>query len=393
MDLGPQFHSTLCPGSLALVSSWIQEYAKTHPKCQKIFGADAVWFPDRLIHITCTKNTETTKSGHPTVKLFARIVLKSDLSDFPSDIFARGLTYLSLSHCWGPPPDPSAPLGGRAGSVLTKSNLSAWQTELPLDDLPLAFRHAIMVCASLQCEYMWIDSLCILQDNLGDWQVQSAVMGNIYKFATLNIAALSIVSDYEGFISERDTRVEFGFRTSFASILKRGCEQKNESGQDCVLLRGNAKLLWNFTADLPATTALNAPLFKRVWVYQERCLARRTLAFANNSVYWACDGDSCGERPDWAVGGLESTGLRDLLHTVTETATRLTSSITENEVASPQGRLTPEEVRALYTGFDMRWHSCVTSFTLCKLTKHTDKLIAISAVARELDRTQTIRKR
>ena len=388
----PDFPSTLGPGSLALIISWISECAKAHPKCRRKFGTsspvrlgtawlptqpEANWFPDRLIHMPCTSRPAGWKL------LSARVVQKCNHSDFPPSRVAKGIMYMSFSHCWGAPPDPSAPLGGRARSVLTKSNLSAWQENLPLDDLPLAFQHAIKVCASLGCGYLWIDSLCILQDSLEDWQAQSAVMGNIYKFATINIAALSSASDYEGFINEsRDTRIQFGFRASFASIMGRGREEKNQSGQDCVLLRGRSKLLWKFSSSLPASNASNAPLFSRAWVYQERCLARRTLAFTTDSVYWACDEGSRGEQPDWGLAGLEAPGLRHTLHTVEETAAIVVRSDTESEAGLRRRR---EAARSLVVGFDMRWHSCVTSYTLCKLTKHTDKLVAISAVARDLN--------
>ncbi|KAL8660622.1 MAG: hypothetical protein Q9202_006367 [Teloschistes flavicans] len=372
--------STLGTGSLAVLSSWIQECATSHTKCPRVFKGNPGWFPDRLVHITCTESSVTTAIGYPKVDLAARIVLRSNPADFSPDKTAAGIIYISLSHCWGPPPDPSAPLGGRADSVLTTSKLSNWLTDIPIKDLPLTFQHAIIVCAQLGCDYLWIDSLCIVQDSLEDWQTQSAVMGDIYKFAFLNIAILSTTSDYEGFINPaRDTRIDFGFRASFASLLGRSREEKNSSGQECVLLRGSAKLLWSFQSALPMSSASNAPLCNRAWVYQERCLARRTLAFAANSMYWACDEGSRGEQPEWAVAGLESTGLRRLLHSSHE--------IAETARAQGQTRLSLEQHWAVFSAFDMHWHSCVTSYSQCKLTKLTDKLVAISAVARELHST------
>ena len=126
-------------------------------------------------------------------------------------------------------------------------------------------------------------------------------MGDIYKFACLNVAALSTESDYDGFIYEsRDTRDEFGLRAPLASFLGRSYEEKISNGKECILLRGTSKLLWDFQSDLPRSSASNAPLFKRAWVYQERCLARRTLAIATNSLYWACDESSQGEQPESA---------------------------------------------------------------------------------------------
>lgn len=71
-------------------------------------------------------------------------------------------------------------------------------------------------------------------------------MGDVYKFAWINVAALSTTSDYDGFINNsRDARVEFGFRASLTSILGRGSEEKNGDSLECVLLSGRAKLLWN----------------------------------------------------------------------------------------------------------------------------------------------------
>jgi hypothetical protein len=387
------FSSTLGTGSLSLISSWAKECASSHTKCHKIFGTNGLsqpgtWFPDRLIQVTLSESPSSTSTD---LKVTARIVQKSNPADFPSKS-TTGITYISLSHSWGPAPNPSAPLQGRADTVLTASNLPRWQTDLPLDSLPLTFQDAIRICASLGFAYIWIDSLCILQDSREDWVAQSAVMGDVYKFAWLNIAALSTTSDYEGFINTRDPRVEFGFRAPFSGILKPHLREKNPDAQECVLARGKAKLLWNFARDIPGSNSFNAPLFTRAWVYQERSLARRTLAFAKNAVYWACDEYSRGEQPGWAIGGLEQEGLRGTLHGVLETASKLAAHTADGSIPR-QAPLTREDRLKLIQGFDLRWFLCVTSYTLCKLTKQTDKLIAVSSVARELANMKVVGKR
>jgi hypothetical protein len=58
-----------------------------------------------------------------------------------------------------------------------------------LDTLPRAFRDAVRVCAALGFDHVWIDSLCIMQDSVKDWQEQSAVMADVHKYAWLNIVA------------------------------------------------------------------------------------------------------------------------------------------------------------------------------------------------------------
>ncbi|KAE9372590.1 HET-domain-containing protein [Stipitochalara longipes BDJ] len=366
------FSSTLSPGTKALATSWSKECVSSHTKCRRVFGATGVgepesWFPDRLIRINRTETGAIT----------ARLVLKSIPTDFSASK-RTPISYLSLSHCWGPPPNASSPLGGRADSVLTESTLPAWQADLPLSSLPLTFQHAITICSWLDFEYIWIDSLCIMQDSKQDWEVQSAVMGDVYKYAFLNIAALSSKSDYEGFISTRDTRVVFGFRASFSRILNRDPNGKNTKGQECILLQGKAKLLWDFMNDTPGLNGFSAPLFTRAWVYQERNLARRTLAFDKSRVYWACDEGSRCEHPEWGV--FQSQGLRNLLDSVLGP-----TSITQENNA--------EDLRMQINAFDMRWHGIVTSYTLCNLTKHTDKLMAISSIARELASTKIVNKR
>ncbi|ESZ99200.1 hypothetical protein SBOR_0407 [Sclerotinia borealis F-4128] len=96
---------------------------------------------------------------------------------------------------------------------------------------------------------------------------------------------MSTASDYDGLINgSRDPRIEFGFRVPFVYILGLDHRTQNADGQQCVLLQGKAKTLWNFCGDIPGSTA------------------RRTLAFAKSSVYWACDEDTHGEQPEW--GGI-----------------------------------------------------------------------------------------
>jgi hypothetical protein len=387
-----------------------------HQKCQNVFWGERLaqtapmWFPDRLLH-----TTRTTSPNEDDVTITARVVLKLEPSDFPPEKVANGLTYISLSHSWGPAPDPSAPLGGRIGSVLTASTLPIWQKDLPLDDLPLTFQHAVMACTQLGFEYIWIDSLCILQDSREDWEAQSAVMGDVYKFAIsklfkyfmplfayiarfntlsvvidlsryskhssklakrlnsswlsnadsenlqwLNIAALNTESDYEGFINEsRDPRVEFGFRARFADILGRNCEDKNSDGQHCILLNGQATLLFSSSFDAPGRTVRHAPLFQRAWVFQERDLSRRTLAFSKECVYWGCD--EYWRSEDSSIA-LEGSSLRRMLHSVFDSLAI--------SVDAPSSRL-KERAWELLNRFDSHWHGCVTSYTLCKLTKRS----------------------
>lgn len=372
----PAFSSTLSRESLAMVASWMQECYATHKKCHRLFGkdgSDKPWFPDRLLRITRT-------DGSGPAWLSTRLVLKSDPDDFPASATTEAVQYLSFSHCWGPEPKE-----GRGASVLTKHTIDTWRKELPLQQMPLAFQHAVRVCAALGFDYIWIDSLCILQDSIADWQEQSAVMADVYKFAWLNIAALSTASDFEGFINDaRDPRVIWGFKTALAPILGTGPPPTwDHRGRLCALLSGEAMLLWDIQRDLPGGGDWLAPLFTRAWVYQERRLARRILAFATHGVFFACDEAHHGENPTGLDGVVSGAGPRQLLHSMADHAAALAEETLASGTVPSPAQLQKEAINLL-NRFGSTWNRAVVDYTQCKLTKDSDRLIAISSVAREL---------
>jgi Heterokaryon incompatibility protein (HET) len=67
--------------------------------------------------------------------------------------------------------------------------MSDMKRGMPINSLPKTFQDAMIVAKHLSMQYIWIDSLCILQDSIEDWQQESAKMMNIYRYAELNITA------------------------------------------------------------------------------------------------------------------------------------------------------------------------------------------------------------
>jgi cbb3-type cytochrome oxidase subunit 1 len=92
----------------------------------------------------------------------------------------HGLRYATLTHCWGV---SAAPL------LATKGNLDQMYQRIPFNALGKTFQDAISICQRLGLHYLWIDSLCIVQDDDSDWQNQAAAMGNIFAGCTINIVA------------------------------------------------------------------------------------------------------------------------------------------------------------------------------------------------------------
>ncbi|KAF2123162.1 heterokaryon incompatibility protein-domain-containing protein [Lophiotrema nucula] len=80
--------------------------------------------------------------------------------------------YLCLSHCWGSSSHPLRTL---------KENLSQHLASIDWDSLPATFKDAIHFTRRLGYQFVWIDSLCIVQDDLDDWREQAAQMANIFQ--------------------------------------------------------------------------------------------------------------------------------------------------------------------------------------------------------------------
>jgi hypothetical protein len=57
----------------------------------------------------------------------------------------------------------------------------AHQSALPWDTLPRLFQDAILITRRIGYRYLWIDSLCIVQDSPNDWRQEMTRMGSIYK--------------------------------------------------------------------------------------------------------------------------------------------------------------------------------------------------------------------
>lgn len=102
-------------------------------------------------------------------------------------------TYLALSYCWG----------SNANLVALRSNLEQLRVSVPFEQLARTCQDAITITRYLGFRYIWIDSLCIIQDSRDDWEAESANMGYIYMKAFLCIAATAAPSSDVGIFQSR----------------------------------------------------------------------------------------------------------------------------------------------------------------------------------------------
>lgn len=104
--------------------------------------------------------------------------------------------YACLSHSWG-----------TMNAVTTNSeNLTRHLLGLPWEEMPRTFHDAITFAKRLGVRYIWIDSLCIIQDDPVDWECESAQMFSIYANAFITIAATSATGHHSGCFFEESTQ-------------------------------------------------------------------------------------------------------------------------------------------------------------------------------------------
>jgi hypothetical protein len=176
--------------------------------------------------------------------------------------------------------------------------------------LPDAFRDAAILTLSLGLEYIWIDSLCIVQDDLSDWNAQAPQMHSIYASAEVVIAAHG--SDL-GMVKAPPQPIQDTERPTDPPIFCR------ESTED---------LHKSFFSDPKGTTSW----FGRAWCMQERIFARRILHFGGLSeeMVFECNTTiacECGGMPghDAEAG---NDGFRTLKAEMASDLTALTSTLT-----------------------------------------------------------------
>jgi hypothetical protein len=171
--------------------------------------------------------------------------------------------YMTLSHCW-------AQLQIKR---LETTNLQSLCEGITLSELPKTFQDAIKFTRASGVRYLWIDSLCIVQDAISDWQTESAVMGDVYKNAICNIAATAAPDGRFGCFFERDPELVVPCRVHSKSFPKQG--------SDCDLFELVPNAIWAPNVD-------NAPLNSRSWVMQERFLSPRIVHCGKNQLFWEC---------------------------------------------------------------------------------------------------------
>lgn len=261
---------------------------------------------------------------------------------------------MTLSHCWG----------NLKILTTTKDNLARHKKVIDFGTLPKTFQDAIEVTRHMGIQYIWIDSLCIVQDDLDDWARESSKMASIYQNSYLTLAATAARDRSEGLFKPR------AVETCSLEI----CD-KDYPDRSITLLarRGRTHDCLRGVQGDPWMNSDEKPLMTRAWVYQERLLSRRLLHFAADEMIWECHTETDCE--------CSLIASRDPI-----VKDRKERGITDDEGLSDRSIfeiLTSGEQRDS-DAETQRWYQLIKNYTLLNITNDEDRLPAFSGIASSL---------
>lgn len=233
--------STGSEASMALAKRWIMTCINTHASCCKK-PTEVGYTPTRLLDVSKVINKS---NGTVTLADSAKLV------DASKD--AGPVQYATLSHRWNP----------SYNCTTTTSNLEQHLTTgIQISLLPKTFAEACVTVRRLGLRYVWIDSLCIIQDSNADKAIEIPKMADYYQSAELNLSAST--ESLGGLWSDRD-----------------GASTRPFTINATLNLPGRRKQVVLELA--PVLRAAKSHLDYRGWILQERIFPRRTLFF---DAYW-----------------------------------------------------------------------------------------------------------
>jgi hypothetical protein len=270
----------------------------------------------------------------------ANVKLRCDL---PVDYMYQ---YATLSHMWGN--------DARHQLSLTSQNRSQLENGLAIASLPVVHREAARLTQVLGLTYLWIDSMCIVQDSLLDWQAEAGNMASVYGAATFNLAYPFLPGNMRA--DSQSTR-----RAHLPCIIKSA-----SSHREGIYVAPKLPYDYDFNvkSDTPYWRDISKwPLSSRAWILQEQVLCTRTILFGHRNLIWKC---RHGVWDEW-IGRV-----------VKRQREHLPPGNLPLREARDDGSLNPE------TSFSeaSKWRDLINNYRYRSLTKPGDRVMAFAGVAK-----------
>ncbi|KAJ0162505.1 hypothetical protein CTA2_4444 [Colletotrichum tanaceti] len=268
-------------------------------------------------------------------------------------------TVCALSYCWG----------NVEAHRTTRGTLKSHLGSIPCEKLPRTLSEAIHVTRELGIPYLWIDSLCIIQEDEQDWKKEAAQMGAVYSDAHVVITAAALDTSHGGLFRDRD-------EASVRPVLLTASSPpapRSKSRRYVVPSGGD----WE--------AASYSPITNRAWPLQEDILGARILSFRADQLSWACLSMMATEvDPDGAVSERDrsSAAKRAERQSIRLRSLRGVLPGPTSHTSTQENR--PASVRERDVRFQV-WEKVVQQYSSRAITMQTDRIPVILGVGRRLE--------
>lgn len=262
-------------------------------------------------------------------------------------------SYACLSYVWG---------GPQAPTCSTSNFLPSQSWMIPYGRIPAAFRDAFTVARSLGIRYVWIDSLCIIQDSPEDLRAELLDLPNIFKYAELTICASSSKNPRDGFLQQRPDHSERQITIE--------------------LPEGSSGTVYMDTYNWHEPK-VPEPLSQRAWAFQERHISPRLLEYGWRTSRWVCH---C----QYGYSGRKMLRIESKHDAAHPKAKHNYKYFTLFSFLNPPGARWISPALLDEDAF-FCWIAIVEEYSSRSLTFPEDRLTAISGIAMEVQRSTGLR--
>jgi len=310
---------------LRQAGTWLEKCCAEHTQCHTAASMRNVadlpsLGPNRLLEVQYSLQDRT--------RVNLRLVSTRSFHSLPM--------YLALSYCWG----------GPQKCMTDSKNLNERFSGFSLDDLDGTIKHAVELTRLLRVPYLWVDALCIVQDDENDRTQEIAIMGNVYEQALATVVVEATACASQGFLKFYNNRNTWK--------LPYLCPDKT----------------WgNVIIDEVSTGPSESG--KRAWMLQESVLSTRQIVLGSDSISWRCK--------ELFQHNIES---RLAINYIEGAAAVHIDLLMFNDLSlgTVPSRLTNED-RTIIEQSASKWLSVLEDYTQRQVTLEQDRLLAIAGLA------------
>lgn len=252
--------------------------------------------------------------------------------------------YTALSHCWGTPSSVFKTFKGTVDDNKEKG--------VSVSGLPKTFQDAIDITWKLGIRHIWIDSMCIVQCDQKEWEVECTKMGDVYGGAYLVIAASMAENSSVGCYKGRESHlIKFSLSSRDTDTVDLHVKEKVDH-----------KIWRNDEPSWQDWQCSKLPLLSRAWAIQERLLAVRTIHYTSGELVWECRSSvwcECGDLKDGHDSFFRAPGFK----------IRYARTV---RYGSDNERL-------------MLWFALINQYQARELSFPSDRIPALSAIAKQVN--------